>query len=158
MDVELKMPSWGEFRVPLLPIAPYRVRFSSAANGKLPPFTGSVWRGASGHALRKTVCVTPLDSCPSCLPYRSCTYPYIFETPPPLGTGKMRRYTAAPHPFLTLNSLWTHLLAPGDLKVALAGSDIWARRAAGPVLNPSLKGKQNVAGQAEHSAVSGCYI
>jgi len=32
--------------------------------------------------------------------YRSCPYPYIFETPPPLGAQKMRKYTTAPHPFI----------------------------------------------------------
>lgn len=53
-----------------------------------------------GRALKKTVCVTALKNCPRCLLYRSCPYPYIFETPPPENSEKMRRYRAAPHPFL----------------------------------------------------------
>jgi hypothetical protein len=30
----------------------------------------------------------------------ACAYSYIFETPPPADTEKMRKYTAAPHPFV----------------------------------------------------------
>ncbi len=92
-------------RVPLLPIARYRLRFKSPGNARLPAYAGSVWRGALGHALKKIVCVTHLDSCPGCLLYRSCPYPYIFETPPPLAAQKMRKYTAAPHPFILEPSL-----------------------------------------------------
>ena len=66
----------------------------------MPDYPGSMWRGAMGHALYKTVCVTHLKACPPCLLYRSCPYPYIFETPVPLDARKMRKYTAAPHPFL----------------------------------------------------------
>jgi hypothetical protein len=46
------------------------------------------------------VCVTRERRCEDCLLYRSCIYPYVFETPPPPGAAKMRRYTAAPHPFV----------------------------------------------------------
>lgn len=59
-----------------------------------------MWRGALGHALKRTVCVTRNRNCSECLLYRSCAYPYIFETPPPPDSAKMRRYTAAPHPFV----------------------------------------------------------
>jgi hypothetical protein len=86
--------------VPRLPLARYRLRFEPAGNVKLPAFTGSAWRGALGHSLKKVVCVTHLEACPPCLLYRSCPYPYIFETPPPLNSRKMRKYPAAPHPFL----------------------------------------------------------
>jgi CRISPR-associated endoribonuclease Cas6 len=86
--------------VPLLPLARYRLRFKLPGHGKLPAYAGSAWRGALGHALKKAVCVTHLQACPPCLLYRSCPYPYVFETPPPLAALKMRKYTAAPHPFL----------------------------------------------------------
>ena len=92
-------------RAPLLPLARYQVRFKSSGNVSLPAYTGSVWRGAFGYALKKIVCVTHIDSCGACLLYRSCPYPYIFETPPPSGALKMRKYTAAPHPFLLEVSL-----------------------------------------------------
>ncbi|MGH8479267.1 MAG: CRISPR system precrRNA processing endoribonuclease RAMP protein Cas6, partial [Gammaproteobacteria bacterium] len=67
---------------------------------RLPRYPGSAWRGVFGHALKRAVCVTGLPACPDCLLYRSCAYPYVFETPPPLGTQKMRKYPAAPHPFV----------------------------------------------------------
>lgn len=100
MHVDQKTYTGNIHRAPALPFARYRLRFKSSGNVRLPAYTGSVWRGALGHALKKIVCVTHLDSCPPCLLYRSCPYPYIFETPPPLAAQKMRKYTAAPHPFL----------------------------------------------------------
>ncbi|MBI4468128.1 MAG: CRISPR system precrRNA processing endoribonuclease RAMP protein Cas6 [Acidobacteria bacterium] len=87
-------------QVPVLPFARYRLRFNSSGTARPHAYTGSAWRGALGHALKQVVCVTHLPACPPCLLYRSCPYPYIFETPPPLGAQKMRKYTAAPHPFL----------------------------------------------------------
>jgi hypothetical protein len=44
--------------------------------------------------------VTGARHCPDCLLYRSCVYPYVFETPPPENAAKLRKYTAAPHPFV----------------------------------------------------------
>src|SRR6266496_6083232 len=100
MHVGQKTHTGNTSRAPALPFARYRLRFKSSGRVRLPAYTGSVWRGVLGYALKKIVCVTHLDSCPPCLLYRSCPYPYIFETPPPLGAQKMRKYTAAPHPFL----------------------------------------------------------
>ncbi|MDI9469765.1 MAG: CRISPR system precrRNA processing endoribonuclease RAMP protein Cas6 [Acidobacteria bacterium] len=94
------MQTGNSCQVPELPFARYRLRFVSRDKGLLHGYTGSVWRGALGHALKKVVCVTRHSACMSCLVYRSCPYPYIFETPPPPGAQKMRKYTAAPHPFL----------------------------------------------------------
>ena len=38
--------------------------------------------------------------CGSCLLKGKCVYSYIFETPPPSDTSKMRKYPFAPHPFV----------------------------------------------------------
>ncbi|MGQ0658987.1 MAG: CRISPR system precrRNA processing endoribonuclease RAMP protein Cas6 [Chromatiales bacterium] len=83
-----------------LPVGKYRFLFAGDPAARLPAFAGSAWRGAFGHALKRAVCVTRLPCCSECLLYRSCAYPYIFETPPPLHAAKMRRYVAAPHPFV----------------------------------------------------------
>jgi len=84
-----------------LPVARYRLRFTPPESAQLRHgYAGSAWRGGFGHALKRTVCVTRERDCPNCLLYRSCVYPYIFETPPPPDAAKMRRYTAAPHPFV----------------------------------------------------------
>lgn len=58
------------------------------------------WRGAFGHALKKTVCVVRDTPCAQCLLKHACAFSYVFETPQPANTEKMRKYTAAPHPFV----------------------------------------------------------
>ncbi len=83
-----------------LPIGRYRARFRAESPVRLPPYPGSAWRGAFGHALKRALCVTHLPVCSDCALWRSCGYAYVFETPPPAQTEKMRKYTAAPHPFV----------------------------------------------------------
>ncbi len=95
----------ASFSEPSLPLAHYRFRFRTAGSMRLPDYSGSAWRGAFGNSLKRLVCVTREPHCEPCLLYRSCIYPYIFETPPDPGVGKLRKYNAAPHPFV---------LNPGD--------------------------------------------
>jgi hypothetical protein len=83
-----------------LPLGRYRLHWQALEVVRLPPFAGSAWRGAFGHALKRLVCVTREPVCPDCLLFRSCLYPYLFETPPDPAVGKLTRYTAAPHPFV----------------------------------------------------------
>lgn len=90
----------GSLAVPVIPFARFRFHFATPPEARLPAWTGSMWRGALGHALKRTVCVTRIRNCPECLLYRDCAYSYVFETPPAPGSAKMRRYTAAPHPFV----------------------------------------------------------
>jgi len=82
-----------------LPLTLFECHFQLDGTARLPAYPGSAWRGAFGHALKRAVCVARGTECPACLLYRTCAYPYIFETPPPPDSLKMRRYTAAPHPF-----------------------------------------------------------
>lgn len=98
----MNSPSLSE---PRLPLARYRFRFRTVDAMRLPDYSGSAWRGAFGNSLKKLVCVTHEPQCEPCLLYRNCIYPYIFETPPDPGVGKLRKYNAAPHPFV---------LSPGD--------------------------------------------
>lgn len=86
----------------MLPLARYRLHFRAAVDLRLPAYTGSAWRGAFGRALKHSVCITDEPTCPSCPFYRSCIYPYLFETPPDPGVGKLTKYTAAPHPYLLI--------------------------------------------------------
>lgn len=85
---------------PGLPIARYRFEFSSELPVRLPEYPGSAWRGALGHTLKRAVCVVRGTPCKDCLLYRACVYSYVFETPPPAAALKMRKYNAAPHPFV----------------------------------------------------------
>jgi CRISPR-associated endoribonuclease Cas6 len=87
---------------PTIPIGRYRLRFEAEESMGFPEYAGSAWRGAFGHALKRAVCVTREPECSACLLYRNCPYPYVFETPPPTGARKMRRYPAAPHPYVLL--------------------------------------------------------
>ena len=90
---------------PSLPLARYRVRFReripeggfSLASPRT-GYLGSAWRGAFGHALRKTVCVTRLPACDPCVLLRSCPYPFLFESRTPPGATKLTRYPRTPGP------------------------------------------------------------
>lgn len=86
--------------IPVLPVARYRARFAAQGAVRFSEFPGNAWRGALGHALRRAVCVTRQPVCRDCLLYRSCLYPYFWETPPHVGAEKMRKYETAPHPFV----------------------------------------------------------
>lgn len=88
------------FPLPALPVAVYRLAFTAQSAIRLPAYAGSAWRGVFGRALKRLVCVTRAAACPPCLLYRSCIYPYLFETPPDPAVGKLRKYNAAPHPFV----------------------------------------------------------
>ncbi len=83
-----------------VPVGRYRATFRVDSPVHLPSYPGSSWRGAFGHALKRTLCVTRIPLCSDCPLFRSCGYAYVFETPPPLHSSKMRKYTAAPHPFV----------------------------------------------------------
>ena len=98
-----------------LPLALYRLHFIAQEAVRLPAYAGSAWRGVFGRALKRLVCVTREPACPACLLYRSCVYPYLFETPPDPAAGKLRKYPAAPHPYL---------LRPGPGGTHAAGATI----------------------------------
>jgi CRISPR-associated endoribonuclease Cas6 len=66
----------------------------------LPTYKGSTLRGGFGAAFRRVVCIMTDKECRDCLLKHKCAYSYIFETPPPSGTLIMRKYEAAPHPFV----------------------------------------------------------
>jgi hypothetical protein len=66
----------------------------------LPAYKGSTLRGGFGYAFKKVVCALRNQNCPACLLKEKCLYSYVFETPPPADTRIMRKYKAAPHPFV----------------------------------------------------------
>ncbi|MEY3879207.1 MAG: hypothetical protein RIQ94_2 [Pseudomonadota bacterium] len=85
---------------PNISVKTFRFYFKTESQIRLPAFPGSAWRGALGHALKKTVCVVRNQPCNACLLKNACAYSIVFETPPPSNAQKMRKYTAAPHPFV----------------------------------------------------------
>lgn len=86
--------------LPQLALGVFRLEFHAVGAVRFPEFAGSAWRGAFGHALKRIVCVTRERDCRQCMLYRTCAYPYVFQTPPPEGTVMMRRYESVPHPFV----------------------------------------------------------
>jgi CRISPR-associated endoribonuclease Cas6 len=66
----------------------------------LPPYKGSTLRGGFGTTFRRVVCIARDKECSECLLKGRCVYSYIFETPVPPDTKMMRKYEAAPHPFV----------------------------------------------------------
>src|SRR5437773_11304369 len=66
----------------------------------LPPYKGSTLRGAFGTVFKDTVCVVDHRDCDRCILRLKCAYPYIFDTPIPESSARMRKYERAPHPFV----------------------------------------------------------
>jgi len=107
-----------------LPTIPYlRLRLTLLAEepATLPPYQGSMLRGAFGHALRHLVCAAgPRQPCDTCRLRRGCHYTRLFETfidgdPPPF----LRGLETAPRPYVFEPDV-SHLdrgsprYAPGD--------------------------------------------
>lgn len=81
-------------------IAHFTLHLRAAAVISLPPYKGSAFRGAFGHALKKAVCIRRDGTCGACLVKNSCVYFYVFETPVMPGAKVMRNYPYSPHPFV----------------------------------------------------------
>ena len=81
---------------PPLPILRLHLTVRADSPLSLPPYAGSMLRGAFGMSLRKLACITKQKDCTTCPLYRSCPYPQIFETPPPVNDNPLARQTANP--------------------------------------------------------------
>ena len=82
-----------------LEVGCYRVRFNAESALSFTDFPGSAWRGALGHSLARLACSSGTRGCPPCRSPQACAYGYLFETAPPPGAAKMRKYNQVPHPF-----------------------------------------------------------
>ena len=87
------------------PAARYRLEFTTEQPIHLPEYAGSALRGAFGHALKQIACVTREHDCKACALYRTCAYPAIFETPPPLDYAR-RKLSNVPLPFVVEPPPW----------------------------------------------------
>ncbi|MCB1803805.1 MAG: CRISPR system precrRNA processing endoribonuclease RAMP protein Cas6 [Candidatus Competibacteraceae bacterium] len=99
---------------PQLMLARFSLSFRNEKSLRLPDYAGSAWRGVFGHALKKLACVTREPQCANCMLYRTCLYPYIFETPVDPALGVMRKYPHAPHPFVLAPGPQRGVLPPGQ--------------------------------------------
>lgn len=67
----------------------------------LPEYKGAVFRGGFGYQFKKIVCVQRnISDCKGCMIEKTCIYSYIFETPLPEDSEKLRLYRTVPHPFV----------------------------------------------------------
>ena len=89
-----------EQATPQITLSRYRFIYQMESDAQLPQWQGSMWRGALGHALKATVCITRQKSCTGCSLLSACAYSELFETRPPADSSKMRRYNQVPHPYI----------------------------------------------------------
>ena len=88
-----------------LQLLPLRFTLRARTPLQLPRYKGSTLRGGFGTAFKQAVCVIEHRDCGRCLLRTTCAYPYVFDTPVPRDAARMRKYTAAPHPFVLLPPL-----------------------------------------------------
>lgn len=82
---------------------------------RLPLYKGATLRGGFGMVFKETVCVVEHRDCGRCLLRARCAFPYVFDTPVPEDAVRLRKYPAAPHPFVFLPPLEAKTLYhPGD--------------------------------------------
>jgi hypothetical protein len=87
------------FPTPSLSLARVRFELTALDPIRLPPYSGSAWRGLLGRSLRQAVCVTRQPRCDGCLLRAQCAYCTIFESPA-TSPEISRRFSALPHPFV----------------------------------------------------------
>ncbi|MFN7962425.1 MAG: CRISPR system precrRNA processing endoribonuclease RAMP protein Cas6 [Thermoanaerobaculia bacterium] len=92
----------GDFPLPQLPYLRLRFTLASVGEAELPPYHGSLLRGAFGHGLRSLACsFGPQQLCGRCPLARACAYARLFE---PFGATEPDPYLAgrpcAPRPFV----------------------------------------------------------
>lgn len=63
----------------MLRLSRYSFHFTALDEIRLPAFAGSALRGLFGHGLRRTACITNLESCNGCSLRHQCSYTQLFE-------------------------------------------------------------------------------
>lgn len=105
----------GRFR-----LARYTIELEAVDRLHLPPYKGSTLRGGFGGAFRRVACCQRERTvCPGCLLHETCPYGYVFETPVPAGSEKLRKYESVPRPFVLEPPAETRTeYAPGEAMTA----------------------------------------
>lgn len=80
-----------------LPIARYRFTLRCEAPLQLNEYSGSMLRGAFGHALRAVSCMTGQSDCAGCDVHASCRYPSLFSPGPVTDERGRPRDVPAPY-------------------------------------------------------------
>ena len=99
------------------PIARYRFIFSVQTPVGLPEYAGSMLRGAFGHALLRTACMTREKQCAQCPLYFTCPYTAIFQAPVP-SSHPLQKFSAVPHSYVIEPPPWgRRVYQPGELLI-----------------------------------------
>jgi CRISPR-associated endoribonuclease Cas6 len=104
------------YALPPIPYLRLRCTLRARERAVLPPYKGSLLRGAFGHALRTAVCALgPRQDCVDCRLRRACLYTRLFETliegePPPF----LRGLPTSPRPYVFEPATEACSFAPGD--------------------------------------------
>lgn len=83
-----------------LSLSQYEFRLAALAEGELPPFLGSTFRGAFGYALKAIACAMPHGDCERCLLAERCLYTRLFEPRANQQGGLLKQQQNAPRPFI----------------------------------------------------------
>ncbi len=83
-----------------LSLAQYEFRLAVLAEGELPPFLGSTFRGSFGYALKAVACSMPHQDCSRCFLVERCLYPRLFEPRVQQTDGLLKQQQNAPRPFI----------------------------------------------------------
>ncbi|MBF0440027.1 MAG: CRISPR system precrRNA processing endoribonuclease RAMP protein Cas6 [Magnetococcales bacterium] len=101
-----------------IPLARYRLEWVVKTRIRLPEYAGSALRGVFGSALRGVVCLTAQKECPGCGLWRTCPYPLVFETPPPVVEEGKKGFAVIPNPYVIEPPPWGEKeYLPGEVLV-----------------------------------------
>ncbi len=109
-------PTPRVYTLPRIPYLRLRCTLVARAAARLPPYHGSLLRGAFGHALRAAVCsMGPEQECATCRLRVACPYTRLFESlvegaPPPFLKG----LATAPRPYVFEPRGGGEAFSPGD--------------------------------------------
>lgn len=107
------------------PAARYRFDFTVERPIRLPDYAGSALRGAFGHALKRSVCVTRAPECKTCALYHTCAYPAVFAPPAP-ERHAAQKFSDIPAPYVIEPPPWgARVYAQGEslsFNLVLVGS------------------------------------
>jgi hypothetical protein len=111
---------------PELPIADYQFTYEAKQKLNVPHYSGALWHGVFGRALKQLVCVTNMDQCDPCMFLYQCDYPYLFRGPRPPDSDLMRKYSTIPVPHIfRVDDTTEHTLQSNQhfsVKMVLTGS------------------------------------
>lgn len=81
-------------------IACYRFVLKLTTSIKLPPYSGSSFRGAFSDAFKSLTCTFPGEKCELCIKQSDCPYFQIIENSDELSSLKLNRFRTPPKPFI----------------------------------------------------------